>query len=215
MTCDGNNPVLLFPFYGRPYDWESWSTTGCLVILITVLVGLICPELIPPLHFTLSTYRTLQILLFNISILLEMSHDFPPWVQKNVTMSRICRVMIGTWLLMAVILTNAYKGIVTSDLTSPIPITKKWSTFTGLVRYDLASLKLSYFLNGISEKSETLLNCNTDASQRVHMLWSSNVYELWKLCASELDGTIFKVSKTNFSFRSTFETYMTGQVATF
>jgi len=41
---------------------------------------------------------------------------------------------------------------------------------TGSLRCILASLKLSYFLNSICEKSETLLNCTTDASQRVHML---------------------------------------------
>ena len=69
-----------------------------------------------------------NILLVNISFLLSNS----PGISKQTLAVRpkiIFYLTIGLWLLIVVVLTNAYVGVVVSTLTIPPPWLPKWSRF--------------------------------------------------------------------------------------
>lgn len=71
--------------------------------------------------------------------------------------------MLGIWALMIVVITNAYKGILVSNLTSPLPLRTEWNMFKYMEGFhfympqNVAYLVFSWVLNGTSVRTNWLI----------------------------------------------------------
>jgi len=127
VTCDGVSVPVSFEFYINPYDFGSWLTFLVLVILIIPLVLVLFENGIRLL--TGNDVRLFgQIVQFVLSSTLEVSPSIP----SEYKFRRETKGILGLWLILVVTLTNAYKGIVVSDLTSNRPEAYTWTNVTDM-----------------------------------------------------------------------------------
>ncbi|OXA64712.1 hypothetical protein Fcan01_00785 [Folsomia candida] len=106
LTCYAEN-YISFEFYLAPFQPELWyGLAVCLVVLISVVSIY--------LHF--SKLPTFPAWLFVIATLFEEGFTLPGQVEKK----QYIRLILGTWCLMSITLTNCYNGIMISELNSPL-----------------------------------------------------------------------------------------------
>lgn len=109
LTCH-SEPELSFEFYLKPFQWQVWVAIILSVLLIVAF-----------LHFygILNPYPTSFSPVFQIiGILLEEALSAPSTLLK----SQPFRIVLISWLLMSIILTNAYIGVAITDLSSPLKL---------------------------------------------------------------------------------------------
>lgn len=94
-------------------------------------------------------------LLNAFGILIEASQEFPKYITTLSTrISRSYKLTFGVWGLMVVVITNAYKGVVVSDLTSPLPLHTTWNKLSDMAgfhfytSYKISQSLFSWILNG-------------------------------------------------------------------
>jgi len=123
VTCDGVSKPISFKFYAKPYDTTFW------VIFLTS-VFLTLPLALVILQYAHTLGRKLDfvgvMVRFLVSTTLEVSPTIPVTYEQKFQDGT--KLTLGLWLLVIVILTNAYKGIIVSDLTSPPKQTRKWTS---------------------------------------------------------------------------------------
>jgi len=127
VTCDGVIQYTGFSFYLAPYDLSSWIT-------FTAFTFFLIPSTVFLLYQTrkvVNSFRTVELKLifstifFNVSLVLENGPIVPPVLAKLSHGLKSFNWMLSIWALMSVILVNAYKGIVTTELTASSPPLKQ------------------------------------------------------------------------------------------
>ncbi|CAG7830310.1 unnamed protein product, partial [Allacma fusca] len=107
MSCYGVSISTTFHIYAHPYQMNVWI---CILIAIILLSFGMYRDVPKP-------WRQISyLLLLTIGSLLENIH-----LSWNLNLR--LKFFIMPWLLIVVVLSNAYKGILTSDLTAPKPNT--------------------------------------------------------------------------------------------
>jgi len=124
ITCDGVSPRISFRFYVAPYDVISELAFLSMSFLWLPLAILFLFNLVSPKKFKWTTQLSLvfDIVYFNIALAFEIGLDIPKILKKFPTAYRWGRTVLGLWSLLTVILVNAYKGLVTTELTSHRPV---------------------------------------------------------------------------------------------
>jgi len=128
ITCDGVSQGTSFKFYVAPYDLASWAA----------IISFIFP-ILPSAVWTLYRFRStpgipwrdqlnllLDAIFFHISLTLEIGHSLPGLLKKIPGALQSAEFICSVWVVMMVILVNAYKGIVTTDLTAQIPVEQSY-----------------------------------------------------------------------------------------
>jgi len=145
-TKEGIRRMLDFELYVRVYDGLSW-------LFILFFCILFVPAVIWMLVFihshpmsTIAIYG--QLLALTYSTLLEVSPETPS-VLMEMSRKFKFRIIIGSWLLLSIVLTNAYKGLVVTDLTAPQPLTGTYSHFRDLEEFILVSAQ--HFIDRMRE----------------------------------------------------------------
>jgi len=104
ITCSGLAQVSNFSHLVRPYDGASWT---CLLVLISLICSL--PMILFKFRETAIIYPEAL-----LSILLEHSYH----IQARVTWGAFV-IAIGPFVLMGIVLSNGYKGIITTSSIKP------------------------------------------------------------------------------------------------
>ena len=111
MTCDGNTEYMGFSFYTKPFQDTLWITILVVFTVLTLLLRFIF------LRFKIKDNSAL----FFVRILIEQDMCLS---NKLMQLGNSFKILIIIFLLVGIVLTNGYKGIVTSNLTAPLPSTK-------------------------------------------------------------------------------------------
>jgi len=115
-TTEGVTQMLNLKLFTRPFDKDSW-------LLILVFGLILIPGgilILVDIEKMTSVDTFLKLIVQSYTTLLDAAPDAPPILIKILLESKFkYRIIIGLWLLMCIILTNGYKGIVVSDLTAP------------------------------------------------------------------------------------------------
>jgi len=121
LTCDGvERHEFKFSSFTKPYDSAAWGLifiSGCASILfLTCLRG-----------------KSYDVTLFQLGmlyfgILLEQSPFLSNLIEKSTALMRFWKLVFGMWLIFTIVLTNAYKGVVTTDLLAPPEWKPNWTS---------------------------------------------------------------------------------------
>jgi len=129
VTCDGVLTSTAFRFYVNPYDTFSWISIAVVTFLFlptSVLILFKLRSMVPTSGAQLLNLFA-ETLFFNISLALEISPNIPAILAKLERGFEAITRMLGLWALLSIILVNAYKGIVTTELTANSPETQKYT----------------------------------------------------------------------------------------
>jgi len=124
-TCAGIGKHLVVGMFSKPYDNASW-------VCILMFAGIIMPI------FTLVVFKTTHptgwkwespvvyklygdLVLYHISHLLEASSVFPHIFKQCPRAYMLLRSPLLAWFIVLLVLVNAYKGIIATELIAPIP----------------------------------------------------------------------------------------------
>jgi len=112
LTCDSVDRIpFQFSSFLRPYLFEAW-----IFITISCLVNIIFVTLISGKFYT---FRMIELTILYTGTLIEQSPSLTKLIENSERIMRAWPFTFGLWLLFSVILTNAYKGIVVTDLLAP------------------------------------------------------------------------------------------------
>jgi len=128
VTCDGVGEYLSFNFYSQPYDTYSWITF-ITMILVIIPITVFCLYKVgnpPPLGWVQELNIVVDTIIFNISLTLEISPNMHSRISKATHYFGQINFVLGIWALMSIILVNAYKGIVTTELTANAPVSQRY-----------------------------------------------------------------------------------------
>lgn len=161
LTCYSKKS-LTFQFYITPFQPALWVWSLSFIVLVACVTSLF------------KKYGGIQNLsfppwLFILATLFEEPGFTPAQIEKGVPF----RLILGSWCLMAVVLTNCYNGIMIGDLNSPLPGTAP-KTFADLQCQDQYRLKSNNRVN----RSEDILNIHT--YDRISMQFDINLFTLAK-----------------------------------
>jgi len=137
-TSKGIRTFLDFGLYVRVYDLDSWLLilfTGFVLVPVAILFQILFTS-------TSTAYSGIEIftklLMEAYGTLLEVGPDNPPLLLKIRLVSKFkYRIIMALWLLMCIVLTNAYKGLVVSDLMAPKPLVGTYLEFKDLNGFTL------------------------------------------------------------------------------
>ncbi|CAG7717301.1 unnamed protein product [Allacma fusca] len=135
FTCYGIKSDFIYEIYRRPFQINLW------IFILGFLIftaGFLQIGLNPQRH---SRY---QVSMLAINTLLEQVDLDRSGIPSN----KKFRMVMLTWLLTSVVLSNAYKGIITSDLTALKP-TEGLETFEELMDVDIMIPLIGKFRNGL------------------------------------------------------------------
>jgi len=194
-TCDGVVQKVSFQFYVNPYDQTCW-----IIYLSTVLFILpLFVVLIQHQDLSKAAYAQLytHIAEFCVFNAMDICPDIPDKYKMHFKRETI--LILGLWLVANVTLGNAYKGIVTSDLTAPYFITSKWTNvsetpgFLYVAGRELANTLWEHvqYRKLASNQNEFLANpirgctCFSEDEDFIHELcrasWHDNYLDPWNL----------------------------------
>ncbi|CAG7718862.1 unnamed protein product [Allacma fusca] len=107
FTCDGIVERTSFEVYYNPFQLLLWCVLSAFVLSLSVILHIGSKRQI----------SAIQSVLLSVGILLEQ-FDIPK-LPKN--MMKFFNIIMLAWMLMGIILSHGYKGILTSDVTAPRP----------------------------------------------------------------------------------------------
>lgn len=110
LTCYSNT-YLSFSFYTAPFQVEVWC--GIFVTVATLILVLVLFQKYDDSDDT----SYLSPWLFILANMLEESGSIPRSMEKKA----FYRYTLGSWVLMSVILTNCYNGLMITSLNAPLP----------------------------------------------------------------------------------------------
>lgn len=146
LTCYSNE-FLNFNFYALPFQSNLW-----IGVLVTIPVLILCFwKLLGNLgHLQRQQFSPL---LYMIRCLLENGPNLPKCIESNL----IAKLLSATWLLLSLIAANGYKGIVSTDVTAPLPKETPFKVILDLVGINAG--KNLYLKPGIKLYSEMTKSC--------------------------------------------------------
>lgn len=122
LTCHSSE-YLNFHFYALPFQSNLW-----IGVLVTIIVLIVCfSTLLGRLSY--SQRHRFSPLLYMIRCLLENGPNLPTGIESKL----VAKLLAATWLILSLIAANGYKGIVSTDVTAPLPKTTPYKLFTDLV----------------------------------------------------------------------------------
>ncbi|OXA44818.1 hypothetical protein Fcan01_20519 [Folsomia candida] len=126
LTCYSNT-YLSFSFYTAPFQVEVWC--GIFVTVATLILVLVLFQKYDDSDDT----SYLSPWLFILANMLEESGSIPRSMEKKA----FYRYTLGSWVLMSVILTNCYNGLMITSLNAPLPGVnlKGWMERYGIKNY--------------------------------------------------------------------------------
>lgn len=121
LTCWSASGIS-FEFYLTPFQLEVWGVLGCFVVLLTAI--LMCY-----LSRRFVNYGgSFSPLMYVLGPLFEDGVPLPASLKSKT----VFRTIFGVWLLVCLLLTNFYNGLMITGLNSPLPATTP-ETFKDLV----------------------------------------------------------------------------------
>jgi hypothetical protein len=125
VTCDGVSLPVSLHFYFAPYDSKSWTAFASFSLLLLPLTICIFYRLHSPLSFTwgIELGLLLDVILLNVSLTFEIGQGMPQLPNTVPQALPNSNLILSLWALLLVVLGNAYKGIVMSELTSSLRVT--------------------------------------------------------------------------------------------
>ncbi|OXA38697.1 hypothetical protein Fcan01_26515 [Folsomia candida] len=106
LTCYVE-PYISFYFFLAPFQPELWA--GLAISVVTILT------VMTTVHHYRSEKEPFSVWLFILATLFEETGRLPRKMEKTT----FCRLSLGIWCLMSVILTNGYNGIMILELNAP------------------------------------------------------------------------------------------------
>jgi len=200
ITCDGVRQDISFNFYMAPYDYGSWLTIfGFSFIMLPLTVWVLFQS---RLQTSISADQHLNLLIdlvyFNISFGLDVGAELPNVLKKAPRALENANRILGLWILLLIVLVNAYKGIVTTELTAAAAVT---TTHFNITKMDGFTYFVSAEFFQILQETdirEALLNfgtrvadvpnlracvCNPDIPEAVPIICASSSFSY---CSSQL-----------------------------
>lgn len=101
VTCSALGIIAEFSYIVSPYDAISWGLLFLVATFAVLVIG-----------FSLGSARTTAEVEALVSILLEQSYR----IKES---KRLLLILLGTFLLMGIVLSNGYKSVVTSSAVMP------------------------------------------------------------------------------------------------
>jgi len=147
LTCHG---VFQHPFqfrsFVKPYDYTTWifitisAFTSIIFLCLVSRNGLIT--------WPLATFVELIIMYFGI--LLEQSSLLSKLIVDSEKLMQFWKLIFGMWLLFSILFTNAYKGVVVTDLLAPPNWKPNWTSIAQIPNdfklYSPIHPKLAFFI---------------------------------------------------------------------
>jgi len=134
ITCDGVRQDMSFNSYTSPYDLASWLTIfgfSFVFLPLTVWILFQCR-----LQASISSNRHLNlisdIVFFNIAFGLDVGAELPTILKKKPRALQNANYILGLWIILLIVLVNAYKGIVTTELTAVSSVTSTHFNVTNM-----------------------------------------------------------------------------------
>jgi len=132
-TCNGVMKKVAFSLYSNPYDPLGW-------VLILLSSFLIIPSSIAVLgklkNMRFSTHDTIKLYLSSLSssvfLLIDVGISISDTFLVATGLLNIVRLIFGPWLLVLIVIVNAYKGLITSYMLSPLKPTELWTHISQL-----------------------------------------------------------------------------------
>lgn len=152
LTCYSNE-FLNFRFYALPFQSNLW-----IGVLVTIPVLITCFWLLLGNLGYLRKQR-FSPLLYMIQCLLENGPTLPKSVESNL----VAKTLLATWLLLSIIAANGYKGIISTDITAPLPNETPYKLFGDLLQ--LTRFKAFQPKPGIKLYAEMSKKCLEDWQQ--------------------------------------------------
>ncbi|CAG7830989.1 unnamed protein product, partial [Allacma fusca] len=123
ISCDGVETSLTYKIYSDPFQDNTWVSIFAFAILTGIFLEF---------HVKQSLVQIYPMLMLPLRALLEQV-DVD---ESEVPRTRKLKMVMTMWLLASVVLSNAYKGILTSDLTALKPA-NGFQAFDNLTDFDL------------------------------------------------------------------------------
>ncbi|OXA40324.1 hypothetical protein Fcan01_24986 [Folsomia candida] len=108
LTCYAE-PYITLHFYLSPFQPEIW------VVLATTVSAIIVLGTLVQSSFSLLKQQSFSTWIYVLGSLFEETGFMPSRIEKHT----FFRILLGTWGIMSVVLTNGYNGIMISELNSP------------------------------------------------------------------------------------------------
>lgn len=128
ITCYSQT-FISFKFYLTPFQPLIWGALVGSVVIVSVVLSLF--------KKFKNAYQNFSPWLFVLANIFEETGHVPRHLGKQ----HFFRLVIGSWVLMSVILTNCYNGLMISSLNAPLPKTDIPETFQDLICKDKHILK--------------------------------------------------------------------------
>jgi hypothetical protein len=132
VTCHGVHTPLDFHLYVRPFEMWSWAFIviyGLLIIPLSILIlywaSQWALDKILPFSLSESIQLFTDLLFYKYAAVLENVQNESPVLKRLPLIGpvKFYNIIFASWILILVVLTNAYRGLVVSDLTSPRELT--------------------------------------------------------------------------------------------
>ncbi|OXA63544.1 hypothetical protein Fcan01_01189 [Folsomia candida] len=156
LTCY-TQAWLSFKFYIEPFHPHVWSWV--ITFLFVVIIVTVTYQKLAFIKTSFSTW------LFVFAILCEEGTPIPPKLESR----HFIRLVLGSWALISLILTNCYTGLMITKLNAPLP-----------------DQSVQYLSDIISLGDDEKLNKNglpqwqSDASSRYHKYWGPEGQKLYR-----------------------------------
>jgi len=125
LSCHGVNKPKSLYFYLTPYDLLSWLSILASFVGVHIIISLVAGRL--------SVWTGLLLL----AILLESSVLCLKALASETKKSPGVKIILATWVLLAIVITTGYKSSFTTEMTAPVEPSAPWSTITDLVDFDI------------------------------------------------------------------------------
>jgi len=151
-TCNGVMKKVAFSLYSNPYDLLSW-------IWILLSSFLIIPSSIALLgklkNMKCSTHETMKLYMRSLSssvfLLIDVGIGITDTFLVATGLLNIVRLIFGPWLLILIVIVNAYKGLITSYMLAPLKPTDLWTHISQLDGFFVFASGWEYYNKLLSE----------------------------------------------------------------
>ncbi|OXA49431.1 hypothetical protein Fcan01_15918 [Folsomia candida] len=180
MSCHSET-YISFEFYVAPFQPLVWGMFISSVVIVALVLSLYKKLK------NINSYEAFSPWSFVLANIFEEAVYVPMHLEKQ----QFFRMVVGGWILMSVVLTNCYNGLMISSLNSPLPRTNIPETFQDLICQDKSILKsyklgvnlTNWILQRIDESPVKPFDsmCYKILSTQVILLFSQYIFEFLKL----------------------------------
>jgi len=155
-TCNGVGQRFSFLIYVQPYDAWCWSLIIFGTSLVPVALALLAKFQLGPIP---ASWKFITALFWSsASILVDSSSNVDDSILMQMKICTKCRLIFGSWFLVAVVIVNANKSLLTSNILAPPTPTHTWTSLNQLEGFYIADEGLSYtqFLGRAAENPTSI-----------------------------------------------------------